>query len=146
TFVRILANDCLAKLPPITFFRDLVVEESGKRTDAFRIGDTTLQPLVDVARVLALASGAGLSLSTRQRFQEAARGMPRRESIFAEAAETTRVVLFHQARAGLRMGTTGDEIPLSILSRHDRQVLKTGFQSIFRLLELATVDNWLERL
>src|SRR6202040_3688837 len=36
-FLRVLAHDCLSNLPPLTFFRDLVVEESGERTDTFRL-------------------------------------------------------------------------------------------------------------
>jgi len=32
------------------------------------------------------------------------------------------------------------------LSRHDRQVLKTGFRSILRLLEFTAEWEWLERV
>lgn len=148
-FLRILANDCLSSLPPLTFFRDLVVEESGERTDTFRLESSTLQPLADVARVFGLASPDGggvtcLGASTSERFEKAGRLLPERESIFREAAETMRVVLFHQARAGLRLGSSGDEIPLSALSRHDRQVLKSGFRSIHNLLEFTVPGDWLE--
>jgi CBS domain-containing protein len=145
-FLRVLAHDCLANLPPLTFFRDLVVEESGERTDTFRLEHSALQPLADVARVFSLASGAPLGASTRVRFDRARRLLPSQESIFREAAETMRVVLFHQARAGLRLRSSGAELPLSILSRHDRQVLKSGFRSILRLLEFTAPCDWLEAL
>src|SRR5207245_1521848 len=36
-FLQLLAHDCLANLPPLTFFRDLVVEESGEQSDVFRL-------------------------------------------------------------------------------------------------------------
>jgi hypothetical protein len=55
-----------------------------------------------------------------------------------------RVVLYHQARAGLRMGSSGAALPLSILSRHDRQVLKSCFRSIHSLLEFTASCDWLE--
>jgi CBS domain-containing protein len=145
-FLRVLANDCLSSLPPLTFFRDLVVEESGEQMDTFRLEASALQPLADVARVFSLASGAPLGASTRERFEQARRLLPSQESIFREAAETTRVVLFHQARAGLRTGSSGAELPLSILSRHDRQVLKSGFRSIHNLLEFTAPCDWLEAL
>lgn len=145
-FLRVLAHDCLSNLPPLTFFRDLVVEESGERTDTFRLESSALQPLVDVARVFSLAFGSPFGASTRERFEHARRRLPAYESIFREATETMRVVLFHQARAGLRMRTSGAALPLSTLSRHDRQVLKSGFRSIHNVLEFMAPGTWLEAL
>lgn len=145
-FLRILAHDCLALLPPLTFFRDLVVEESGEESDTFRLGSSALHPLVDVGRVFGIACGAGMGSSTRKRFEAARHRMPDQESIFREAVETMRVLLFHQARAGLRMRTSGSSLPLSILSRQDRHVLKIGFRSIHRILEFTAPCDWLEAL
>jgi CBS domain-containing protein len=145
-FLRLLANDCLSNLPPLTFFRDLVVEESGEKTDTFRLEASALQPLADVARVFSLASGTPLGAPTHMRFEQASRLLPAHESVFSEAAETMRVVLFHQARAGLRLHSSGAAVPLSTLSRHDRQVLKSGFRSIHRLLEFVGKGEWLEAI
>jgi CBS domain-containing protein len=145
-FLRVLANDCFSSLPPLTFFRDLVVEESGKQTDTFRLERSALQPLADVARVFSLAAGSPLGASTRERFEQARRLLPSKDSILREASDTMRLVLFHQARAGLRTGSSGAELPLSILSRHDRQVLKSGFRSIHNLLEFTSSGEWLEAL
>ncbi len=142
-FVRLLAHDCLSSLPPLTFFRDLVVEESGEQTDTFRLENSALRPLADVARVFAIAAGKPLGESTQERFQFARRLLPERESIFREAAVTMRVVLFHQARAGLRFASNGNELPLATLSRQDRQVLKSGFRSIHSLLEFTAPCDWL---
>ncbi|MBI4891735.1 MAG: cyclic nucleotide-binding domain-containing protein [Acidobacteria bacterium] len=143
-FLHIMANDCLGNLPPLTFFRDVVVEESGARTDTFRLKSSALTPLVDVARVFSLASGAVLGASSIERFAWAAELLPERAEVFREAAETMKVVLYHQARAGLRLGHEGREIPLSMLSRYDRQALKSGFRSLHALLEFAADGAWLE--
>ena len=145
-FLRVLAYDCMSNLPPLTFFRDLVVEESGEKSDTFRLESSALQPLVDVARVFGLATGAPLGASSTARFEQARRRIPSQESIFREAAGTMRVVLYHQSRAGLRLGSSGAELPLSLLSRQDRQVLKSGFRSIHRLLEFTAPCDWLEAL
>jgi signal-transduction protein with cAMP-binding, CBS, and nucleotidyltransferase domain len=40
-FVRILANDCLSSLPPLTFFRDAVIDESGEGSATFHLEKTT---------------------------------------------------------------------------------------------------------
>ncbi len=34
-FLRILANDCLASLPPLTFFQDAVVDDTGGESPVF---------------------------------------------------------------------------------------------------------------
>lgn len=145
-FLRLLANDCLGNLPPLTFFRDLVVEESGELTGTFRLETSALEPLADVARVFSIAAGVPLGASTRVRFERASRLLPAHETIFREAADTMRVMLFHQARAGLRFHSNGAELPLSILSRHDRQILKSGFRSIHSLLAFTDSWEWLEAL
>ncbi|MGJ5819327.1 putative nucleotidyltransferase substrate binding domain-containing protein [Paludibaculum fermentans] len=143
-FLQLLANDCLANLPPLTFFRDVVVEESGELTDTFRLESNAVQPLADVARVFSLAAGIPLGASTTARFEAAGRLLPAQSDLFREAADTMSVMLFHQARAGLRLRSNGAELPLPLLSRHDRQVIKSGFRSIHRLLEFAASWEWLE--
>ena len=105
-----------------------------------------MEPLADVARVFSLASGSPLGASTTERFRKARHLLPAREAIFREAAETMRVMLFHEARAGLRLRTSGAEVPLSILSREDRQVLRSGFHAIHQLLEFTASGEWLEGL
>jgi CBS domain-containing protein len=141
-FVRILANDCLANLPPIAFFQDAVVEDTGEMAAVFRLERSALRPLVDVGRVLGLAGRRVLGSSTLERFDAARRVFPEHEAIFREAAETVRIVLWQQGRIGISQGTDGGELPPTLLSRHDRHMLKGGFRSILRLLEFAGEATW----
>ncbi len=69
---------------------------------------------------------------------------PQHESIFREAADTLRIVLWLQGRIGIRQGTDGAELSPSLLTRHDRQVLKSGFRVIHRLIELTSDWEWLD--
>ena len=55
-FVHVLANDCLATLPPLTFFENAVVDNFGEQEPTFHLEDSALRPLVDVGRVFALAA------------------------------------------------------------------------------------------
>ena len=74
-----------------------------------------------------------------------ARGLvPEQEALFREAAETLRVVLFHQARAGIRQHSEGFDLPAAQLSAQERLVLKSGFRSILRLLEFTAEFGWQE--
>ena len=54
-FVHVLANDCLASLPPLTFYEDAVIDRVGERHATFQLGHSALQPLVDVGRVFGIA-------------------------------------------------------------------------------------------
>jgi len=145
-FLYILANDCLASLPPLTFFHDAVVDESGAETAVFRLEHSAVMPLADVGRVFGMAAKKVMGRSTLQRFAMARALLPEDESIFREAAETMRIVLWQQGRIGISQGTSGAELPPALLSRYDRQVLKSGFRSILRLLEFTADPKWLKTL
>lgn len=145
-FLHVLANDCLANLPPLTFFQDAVVEDSGEFASVFRLDESVLSPLVDVGRVFGMACGAGLGSSTLDRFAGARRRFPAHESIFRDAAETLRMVLWQQARVGTSQGTDGSELPPAVLSRQDRHLLKGSFRSILRLVQFAADPAWIRAL
>ena len=87
-----------------------------------------------------------LGTSTRERFARARTLLPEHESIFREAAETLRILLWQQARIGISQGTDGSELPPALLSRHDRHVLKSGFRSILRLIEFTGDLAWLDNV
>jgi len=144
TFLLLLANDCLGNMPPLTFFQDAVLDTAGEQTTVFKLEESALRPLVDVGRVFGLATRRVVGTSTVERLRHAAAQHQDHEYVFTESAETFRILLRQQARIGISQGTTGSELPPSVLSRHDRQVLKSGFRSILALLELTRSAFWLE--
>jgi CBS domain-containing protein len=143
-FLRITANDCVARLPPLTFFQDAVVDDMGERSTTFQLDRNAVTPLVDVARVYGMAAGRVLGGSTQERFAMARHLLPQHDAIFREAADTLRIVLWLEGRIGIRQGTGGAELPPTLLSRQDRQVLKSGFRVIQRLIELTADYAWLD--
>ena len=144
--LHVLANDCLASLPPLTFYQDAVVETSGEQTTVFRLEHSALRPLVDVGRVFGMAARKVLGTSTVDRFALARTLLPEHEAVFREASETLRILLWQQARIGIGQGTSGSELPPALLSRHDRHVLKSGFRSILQLLEFTGNTPWFAAL
>lgn len=145
-FVHVLANDCLASLPPLTFYQDAVIDSVGERHSTFQLAHSALQPLVDVGRVFGMAAGQMLGRSTLERFGVARTLLPENEAIFREASDALRVVLWQQGRVGISQGTSGSELPPSLLSRHDRHLLKGGFRAILRLIEFTGDRGWIDRL
>ena len=145
-FIQVLAHDCLTSLPPLTFYQDAVIDSGGEHVSVFELERSALRPLVDVGRVFAMAAGKLMGRSTVERFATARALLPEHEQIFREAADTFRVVLWQQGRVGISLGTSGVDLPPTLLSRHDRHVLKAGFRSILRLLEFTADRTWLESL
>jgi CBS domain-containing protein len=145
-FVHVLANDCLARLPPLTFYQDAVIDRLGERHATFQLGQSALQPLVDVGRVFGIAGGTALGRSTLERFEVARALLPADEAIFREASDALRVVLWQQGRVGIDQGTSGTELPPALLSRHDRHLLKGAFHAILRLIEFTGDRGWIDRL
>jgi CBS domain-containing protein len=142
-FQRLLAHDCLSSLPPLTFFQDEVVDDSGERTGVFAVEHRALGPIVEVGRVFGIANQRVLGSSTLERLELARSRTPAHDGIFREASETLRVLLYLQARTGLRLHESGAEILPSQLSRLDRQALKSGFRAIHALLEFTTKTLWM---
>ena len=141
SFVPILANDSMANLPPLTFFQGLVVEDDGKRTDRFDLRRGTLQPLADVGRVFELERGDTSQTRTDLRLEATGAAVEEQRELFADAADTFRVALYHQARIGLRAGTGGWAIEPKALSKLEQQVLKNGFRTIMKLLDFTAKRN-----
>jgi len=138
-FLALLANDSMANLPPLTFFKGLVVDDAGARSEVLDLWRCVLQPLVDVARVLALDAGAFGFASTSDRLTAVAAADPEHAVLFRDGVEGFRVALYHHARAVLRDGKPGGEIDPAALDRFDQQLFKGTFRAILGLLELTAL-------
>ena len=168
-FVPLLANDSMANLPPLTFFQGLVVQDDGERSDRFDLRRGALRPLTDVGRVFALEQADSFQTATVTRFEAAGAEIgvaiasvldeendseideengvgggaenDGQRGLFADAANTFRMALYHQARIGLRDGTGGWKIEPKALSKLEQQVLKNGFRTIMKLLQFTAERN-----
>ena len=129
--VPLLANDTLAHLPPLTFYRGLVVDFDGGERESLDLASTALEPISDAARVFALGQRSLSVASTLERLEAAASLMPQHERVLREAADAFRIALYHQSMAGMPI------INPASLSRYDQRLLKTAFSSILSLLELT---------
>lgn len=129
--VPLLANDTLAHLPPLTFYRGIVLDLDGGERESLDLASTALEPISDAARVFALGQLSLTTASTLERLESAATTMPQHGRVLREAAEAFRIVLYHQSVAGMPI------IRPASLSKYDQRLLKTAFASILQLLELT---------
>ena len=129
--VPLLANDTLAHLPPLTFYRGLVLELDGGERESLDLASSALEPISDAARVFALGHGSLSIASTLERLEATAAWLPQHARILFAAAEAFRIALYHQSMAGIPV------IRPASLSKYDQRLLKTAFSSILNLLELT---------
>jgi CBS domain-containing protein len=144
SFEKVLVNDCWSALPPLTFFQDQVVEESGERSEVFALEQRALGPVVEVGRVFGIVHQGVFGSSTLERLELARSRTPEHAGILREACETLRVLLYLQARTGLRTHASGAEVAPGQLSRLDRQALKSAFRAIHHLLDFTVSGQWPE--
>jgi len=148
-FVPLLVNDSMANLPPLTFFRGLVVDDEGGYTEILDLQRSTLQPVVDVARALALdcachPQGPDQGSVTLDRLRALAPEDDAAGALIEETAAAFRNALYHRARTGLTTGTDGSRVDPSKLTRLEQNLLKSGFRTVLRLMEYTAGRYGLE--
>jgi len=136
-FVPIMANDAMAHLPPLTFFHGQVIDDHGEQRSRFDLRHSTLQPLVDMARVFALEEGWIGGESTADRLDKCAASRPEHQALFKEAAEAFRVALRLYVSTGSAEHGEDRTIDPADLGRYEQQLFKSIFRSILALLRYS---------
>lgn len=136
-FVRLLANDSMENSPPLTFFQGLVVDDEGTFAETLDLKRATLQPVVDVARALAL-DGDCAKTSTLDRLAGGRAFSGSDERLLAETSAAFANALYHRARTGFTNGTDGSRVDPGKLTRFEQTLLKSGFRTVLRLLEYTS--------
>ncbi|MEO1632183.1 MAG: putative nucleotidyltransferase substrate binding domain-containing protein [Bacteroidota bacterium] len=132
-FLATLAVDALQFEPPLGFFRTFVVDRSGEHKDTFDIKTRGLAPLVDIARVYALAAGV-TAVNTHDRFAaiaEAGAVNPKDATSQDDAFEYVAMTrLRHQGRQLRAAETPDNRIAPRELSRLERTHLRDAFKVV----------------
>jgi CBS domain-containing protein len=132
-FMAYLAAHALSNRPPLGFFRNLVVERSGDHVGAVDLKAHGLLPIVDLARLYALASGVE-AVGTLQRLKEAAGT----EMLSQEGAENLRAAFEyiwvlrarHQAEQLRRNEPVDNFVAPDVLKSTERRHLRDAFAAI----------------
>jgi CBS domain-containing protein len=135
-FMTYLAKNAVGKPPPLTFFRNFVVEKSGEHKDEFDIKARAMMPLTDAARVLILDARKGKINNTFRRFEELAALDPNNKELFEQAADAYEILMRYRAQQGLKNKDTGRYINPSDLTKMERLNLRNSFKPIRELQTL----------
>ncbi|MFH1113008.1 MAG: DUF294 nucleotidyltransferase-like domain-containing protein [Pseudomonadota bacterium] len=135
-FLMHLAKDCLQNRPPLSFFRNFIVEKDGAHKNQLDMKTRGLTPFVDFARLLALRHGIS-ETNTLARLKALVEGNHIPKDLYSETSEAyefqMQLRLVHQMRmleAGLTPNNFVDPADLSDL---EKQTLKEAFAVIGRV-------------
>ena len=132
-FLALMAKNAMNFQPPLGFFRQFVLEKSGEHKNTLDIKKHGIMPIVEIARIRALAAGE-VRITTRNRLRAAAKAGELTESDAANLIDALDFIeklrVEHQNRqlhAGNRPDNHLSPDELSSLVRHN---LKSAFNQV----------------
>lgn len=135
-FYRFMAKDTLKNPPPVSFFRNFLVESDGAHKDEFDIKNRAMAPLIGAARVLALHHKLRNVNNTAARFERLAALEVNNKELFESCAYAFKALLKFRVKQGLQNNNSGRFIALGTLSKSERLKLKRCFKPLRDLQEL----------
>ncbi|MBC5993174.1 DUF294 nucleotidyltransferase-like domain-containing protein [Pontibacter cellulosilyticus] len=138
-FLPFLAKHALQTPPPLSFFRNFIVERGGEHKDQFDIKLRAMTPLVDAARVLTLDNRVAGMNNTFKRFEKLAELEPQNADLYREAAMAYEIMMRYRALNGLRNHDSGRYLNPQELNKLERQTLRNTFKPISDVQELLQV-------
>lgn len=142
-FLGYMAKNALSHQPPLGFFRNFVLERGGNHEKALNLKHRGVVPIIDLARVHALASQAVTTMNTRDRLEQAASAGALSQDGVDNLRDALEFIAFvrlrHQAEQ-LKRGEQADNyLSPDDLSQFERNHLKDAFQVV------STMQNALEK-
>ncbi len=135
-FLNFLAKNAIQNPPPLSFFRNFLVEESGSHKNEFDIKKRAIMPLVDAARVLLLSHKIEEINNTTLRFKKLATLEPQNKYIYDACVDAFEELLNFRTKQGLSNNNSGRFIKIESLTKFDRLKLKKCFKPIKEVQEL----------
>ena len=140
-FLSFLARSAVQNPPPLSFFRNVVVERSGEHRDAFDIKARAMTPLADAARVLVYDFAINIYGSTAERWAAIAETNENLARLAGEAAMAYEILMRIRAIEGLTRGTSGRYVHINELNKLERQTLRNTF-SVVKDVQLMLTSRY----
>ncbi|MCB0750277.1 MAG: nucleotidyltransferase, partial [Ignavibacteriae bacterium] len=139
SFLSFLAKNALESPPPLSFFREFMVEHNGEHKNEFDIKARAMMPLVDGARVLTLAARIKGINSTIKRYDKLAEYETENKELFEQLADAYEIVMRFRAMQGLKHNNSGRYFRPEELNKMQRLMLRNCFRPIKELQTILTV-------
>lgn len=143
---RRLAEQVIARPPPLNFWGNFVVEKRGAHEGEFDIKQRALAPLRDAARVFALRYGLSLHHSTGGRLEELAEKVPAHADLARLAYDGYDELFRLRCLTGLARADAGRFIDPSKLTKLERAQLSNIFDVVRMVQNAIRIEFRLESL
>lgn len=134
-FLPYLAKKALTNPPPLSFFRNFIVEKSGDHKNEFDIKARAMVPLIDAARVLAYEHQLPAFSSTFERFEQVANLDTGLAPLCEAAAMGYEILMRHRAIQGLKNSNSGRYLNPNKFNKLERQTMRNIFKTIEKIQE-----------
>lgn len=141
SFLAFFARNATQNPPPLSFFRNMVVERSGEHRDAFDIKARAMMPLADAARVLVYDLGINIYGSTAERWERIAETDENLARLAGEAGMAYEILMRIRALEGLNRGSSGRYVHIKELNKIERQTLRSTF-SVVKDVQLMLTSRY----
>ena len=145
-FLTFFAHAAVQSPPPLSFFRNEIVERSGEHRDTFDIKARAMMPIADGARVMIYDLGLDIYGSTADRWRRIAEAEPSVARVAREAAMAYEILMRVRALEGLRRGSSGRYVHIAELNKLERQTLRSTFLSVADVQQMLTSRFRLEMM
>ena len=145
-FLNFLGLNALKNPPPLSFFRNFLVEDSGEHKDQFDIKKRAIMPLVDAARLLVLSHNVKEFNSTIARYKKLKEIEPQNEDLYDSCINAFKILLRYRANQGLKHNDSGRFVDVHSLSKADRLKLKGCFKPVKDIQSLVQVRFQLSQI
>ncbi|MGK0413917.1 MAG: CBS domain-containing protein [Polaribacter sp.] len=135
-FLNFLGLNALKNPPPLSFFRQFLVERDGDHKDQFDVKARAMMPLVDAARLLILSKNVKAHNNTIVRYKKLMELEPQNKDIYAACSEAFKNLLYFRTQQGLLHKDSGRFIDLQTLSKANRLALKNCFKAVKEVQDL----------
>ena len=140
-FLSFFALNATRNPPPLSFFRNMIVERTGEHRDAFDIKARAMMPLADAARVLVYDLGIDIYGSTAERWQRIGETHEHLARLASEAGMAYEILMRIRALEGLTLGTSGRYVHIKNLNKLERQTLRNTF-SVVKDVQLMLTSRY----
>ena len=138
-FLPLMAKNSMGSPPPLTFFRNFIVEKDGEHKDNFDIKLRAMMPLTDAARILTLYNKFSGVSNTFERFEKLAELEPQNKELYEQAADAYEILIRYRALQGLKNKNNGRYLNPADLSKMQRLNLRNSFRSIKELQAILQI-------
>ena len=134
-FIRFLAKHAISNPPPLSFFRQFIIEKNGEYKDKFDIKLRAISTLSSCARVLSLDRGYLKSTNTTDRYEFLKSDDPANALLYEEASEAYVELLSIRLKFALMNNDSGRYIDIEKLDKLHRIHLRKLFAPLRQLID-----------